>query len=577
MNVWRLSWRVSQHEPRTFWLGWSTFVVFFSLPALIGWVLSRGFAALERGDTTAVYRAALALVALEVARMAVVHVAALAWTRVWVHMQSILRANLLIAQLSSGGTEQGPPVASAGEALTHFRDDTEDVAMFIDGMVDVSGGLVFTVIAGFVLGAADLGAAAVLLIPLLAIAVATRALDTRIKAYRAADREAAGDVTGFVGEVVSSATTVRVNDAAESVLARLRTLVDRRRVTAVRDRVLDEGVQAFSQGAADVGLALVILVSAGAISTGAFGVGTLALFAAYLGWLSFLPRMVGRMLARRKQATVAFERMARLVPGGATEALVHERTLPIGRRATRVRPPVVRPERVRLERLEVRGLGVVHRDAVDGALAGVDLVIERGSITIVTGPIGAGKSTLLRAILGLLDGTGATVTGELRWNGVPVLDRAAFLVPPNAAFASQVPHLVSDSLAENVALGPAEPERIERALRMAAIAEDVAAFPEGTATTIGPRGLRLSGGQRQRLATARALVHAPELVVLDDVSSALDVETELRLWDELAAVGATVLAVSHREVAFDRADQVVHLEAGRVVGVSRRVGASPTR
>jgi ATP-binding cassette subfamily B protein len=280
--------------------------------------------------------------------------------------------------------------------------------------------------------------------------------------------------------------------------------------------------------------------------------------------------MVGRMLARRKQATVAFERMARLVPGGATEALVHERTLPIGRRATRVRPPVVRPERVRLERLEVRGLGVVHRDAVDGALAGVDLVIERGSITIVTGPIGAGKSTLLRAILGLLDGTGATVTGELRWNGVPVLDRAAFLVPPNAAFASQVPHLVSDSLAENVALGPAEPERIERALRMAAIAEDVAAFPEGTATTIGPRGLRLSGGQRQRLATARALVHAPELVVLDDVSSALDVETELRLWDELAAVGATVLAVSHREVAFDRADQVVHLEAGRVVRVDRR-------
>jgi ATP-binding cassette subfamily B protein len=192
-------------------------------------------------------------------------------------------------------------------------------------------------------------------------------------------------------------------------------------------------------------------------------------------------------------------------------------------------------------------------------------VIERGSITIVTGPIGAGKSTLLRAVLGLLDGTGATVTGELRWNGVPVADRAAFLVPPNAAFASQVPHLVSDSLAENVALGPAEPERIERALRMAAIAEDVASFPEGTATTIGPRGLRLSGGQRQRLATARALVHGPELVVLDDVSSALDVETELLLWRNLADAGMTVIAVSHRAIAFERADQVIRLDGGRIV------------
>ncbi len=580
MNVWRLSWRVSQHEPRSFWLGWSTFVVFFSLPALIGWVLSKGFAALERGDTPAVYRAAAALVALEVARMAVIHVAALAWTRVWVHMQTILRANLLIAQLSSGGREQGPPVESAGEALTHFRDDTEDVAMFIDGMVDVSGGVVFTVIAGFVLGAADLSAATVLLVPLLAVALATRALDTRIKAYRAADRQAAGEVTGFVGEVVSAATTVRVNDASEPVLRRLRVLVDRRRVTAVRDRVLDEGVQAFSQGAADVGLALVILVSAGAIATGAFGVGTLALFAAYLGWLSFLPRMVGRMLARRKQAAVAFDRMARLIPDGEYEALTHPRSLPIGRRAQRTRPEVVRPERAPLEQLELRGFGVAHGDGPDApGVRDIDLLIERGSITIVTGPIGAGKSTLLRAMLGLLDGTAATVTGEVRWNGRVVDDRGAFLVPPNAAFASQVPHLVSDSLAENVALGPADPERIERALRMAAIAEDVAGFPEGTATTIGPRGLRLSGGQRQRLATARALVHAPELVVLDDVSSALDVETELRLWDELAAAGATVVAVSHREVAFDRGDQVVHLDGGRIVRIDRprrdRVGAAP--
>ena len=94
---------------------------------------------------------------------------------------------------------------------------------------------------------------------------------------------------------------------------------------------------------------------------------------------------------------------------------------------------------------------------------------------------------------------------------------------------------------------------------MAAIAEDVRAMPDAGNTLIGPRGLRLSGGQRQRLATARALVHAPELIVLDDLSSAVDVRTELQLWDNLARAGLTVIAVSHRAVAFERADQIIRL------------------
>ena len=90
-------------------------------------------------------------------------------------------------------------------------------------------------------------------------------------------------------------------------------------------------------------------------------------------------------------------------------------------------------------------------------------------------------------------------------------------------------------------------------------------MPAGADTLIGPRGLRLSGGQRQRLATARALVHSPEILVLDDLSSALDVETEVRLWTNLADAGMTVIAVSHRTVAFRRADQVLRLESGRLL------------
>jgi ATP-binding cassette subfamily B protein len=559
MRVWRLAWRASQHEPRTFWLGWAAFVLFFTFPIATGWVLGRGFEALSNGDTSRVYWLAVALAIIEASRMATIHLAAVVWTQAWVHMQTLLRANLLAAQVASGGPEAGQPVGSAGEALTHFRDDTEDVAMFVDGVVDVSAGLVFTVLAGFVLGSVNGAAAAVLMIPLAGVAVATRALDSRIKAYRAADRVTAAAVSGFLGDMMAAATTLKVNNAAATTLDRLRDLVDARRLTAVRDRVLDETENAFSQGAADVGLGLVLLVSASAMADGRFSVGALALFTAYLGWLSFLPRMVGRVLARRKQAGVAFDRMRRLVADGAVENTVKPRSLPIGPGQRRLRTEAQRPRRERLELFEVRGLSAFYPSG--SGVTQIDLAMRRGSFTVITGPIGSGKSTLLRAVLGLAHR--AEVTGEVRWNGRVLDDPASFLVPPNAAFLPQVPQLLSDSVADNVALGFMDEAALKRPLELAAVSADVAAMPEGIHTMIGPRGLRLSGGQRQRVATARALAHAPELVVLDDLSSALDVETELVLWANLIEAGITILAVSHRPVAIERADQVIHLEGGQ--------------
>jgi len=560
-GVWRLAWRVSQHRPRLFWLGWTLFVMFFTFPVLGGWLLGRGFSALEAGDHTRVYWFAAAALLTDVCRMATIHAGALIWTRVWVHMQTLVRANLLTAQLASGGAEAGRPVGSSGEAITHFRDDVEDVTMFIDGLLDVSAGLVFTVLAAFVLGSIDAGAAAILMVPLVGVAIATRTLDNRITRYRATDRLASAAVGGFLGDVMSAATTIKVNGANTAMLNRLRTLVDARRHTAVRDRVLDDGVQAFAQGAADVGLGFVLLITASAMATGTFDVGKLAVFTAYLGWLSFLPRMVGRVMARRKQAGVAFDRMSALVAESDRRNIVQPRQLPVGRNEARPRIEATRPRRTPLDQLEVRGLSTEY--ATGGGIRDVSFTVTKGSFTVLTGPIGAGKSTLLRALLGLAEG--AASSGTVLWNGLEILDRAAFFVPPNAAYLPQVPRLISDSVADNITLGDMPRDALMRALDLAAVRTDIDEMPDGTATLIGPRGLRLSGGQRQRVAAARAVVHIPELVVLDDLSSALDVETELELWANLAAAGMTVLAVSHRAVAIDRADQVLRLDEGSLV------------
>ena len=560
MNVWKLSWRIARQDERTFWWGNVLFLLFFLFPVANGWVLGRAFSALRDGRTSDVALLACVLVVNETLRMASIHGAAILWTQAFVHMQSLMRSNMLAAQLASGGPESGQPVGSSGEAIPYFRDDVEDVTQFINDVVDMSAGLIFTVLAAFILATIDASAAFVLAIPLVVIAVATRTLDKRITAYRSADRAIGGKISGLLGDLMSAATTIKVNDAAESSLARVQLLVDERRITATRDRVLDEGVQALGEGAADVGLGLVLIASATAIASGRFGVGQLAVFVAYLGWLSFLPPMIGRVLARRKQAGVAFGRMRRLVAGQDVDRVAGARELPIGPRQTLIAAPTVRPSRVVLQSLHISALSATYGQ--NEVLHNVNFSVQRGQFVVITGPIGSGKTTLLRSILGLAHN--ASVTGEVRWNHEPINDRAAFFVPPMSGYLPQVPQLISDSVRDNVALGMATDCAISTALRLAEVETDVEEMHDGVQTLIGPRGLRLSGGQRQRVATARAIVHQPELVVLDDLSSALDVETELRLWTNLAEAGMTVLAVSHRAVAFERADLVLRLQAGQL-------------
>ena len=361
---------------------------------------------------------------------------------------------------------------------------------------------------------------------------------------------------------MAAATTVKVNDATElgagPARAASSTAAGRRRcATGCSTRACRRSARARPTSVSGSCCS----VSAGAIASGAFDVGTLALFVSYLGWLAFLPRMVGRVLARRKQAGIAFDRMRRLVADADAGNTVRPRSLPLEGWQSGTRPADVRPARVPLERFEVRRL--TARYPGGAGVVDVSFTIERGEFVVVTGAdrvrqddAAAGRARASRGR--------PTCSGVVAWNGDVLTDRAAFLVPPNAAFLPQVPQLVSDSVRDNVGLGDVADDSLARALALAAVDDDIARMPAGDGTLIGPRGLRLSGGQRQRLATARALVHVPELVVLDDLSSAVDVETELQLWQNLADAGLTVLAVSHRAVAFERASQVLHLDAGRL-------------
>ncbi|MRR29839.1 ABC transporter ATP-binding protein, partial [bacterium] len=156
--------------------------------------------------------------------------------------------------------------------------------------------------------------------------------------------------------------------------------------------------------------------------------------------------------------------------------------------------------------------------------------------------------------------------GDVYWNGVRVEQAGKFFVPRRSAAIAQVPWLMSGSLRENILLGAeATPAVLADAVYQAVLEQDLELMPDGMETMIGPKGIRLSGGQLQRAAAARMFVRHSDLLVMDDLSSALDVETEELLWQRLAGLqGKTCLVVSHRRAAYRQADHIIVLKDGRV-------------
>lgn len=229
------------------------------------------------------------------------------------------------------------------------------------------------------------------------------------------------------------------------------------------------------------------------------------------------------------------------------------------------RPP--QPSRTVLQRLELRDLTAVHDDGTRG-VGGVDLTLQAGELVLLLGQVGSGKSSLLSALCGLVGHT-----GQILWNGVEVGDPQAFLRPGQVAHVAQVPRVLSGSFADNIRLD--HDREIDRAIADARLGQDIAEAG-GADALVGHRGVRLSGGQAQRLALARALAVEPELLLADDISSAVDATTEVELWGRLRARGVTVLGASSKRAALAQADRVVVLVDGATAASGSWADLAPT-
>jgi ATP-binding cassette subfamily B protein len=527
------------------------------------------------GDARAtIWALAAVLIGVALARM----VTALAYTgekTALLVADTLMRHNLLRHILGRPGANALPPGSSPGEAVSRLRDDMEHISVFMTWTADPIGQLLAFGIAFVTLARIDLRITLLGFLPLVVILAFVNLLNNRIRSYRKANQESIGQVTGLLGELFGAVQAVKVAGAEAHVVGHLQHVNDIRRAATLRDQLLTNLINAFSFGASNIATGVLLILAAQSLRSGRVTVGDFALFASYLSWLAFVMGMVGGYVTRYQQVSVSLRRAVELLQGAPSTLLARHDADVRMRGALPAIPAPAKDDQPALQTLTVAGLTYRYPGS-DNGIAGVTLRIERGQFVVITGRVGSGKSTLLRALLGLL----TPQAGEVRWNDRRLDDLAAFMAPPRVAYAPQVPRLFSETLLDNLLMGlsastAAGGDRLQAALHRAVLDRDVPKLDHGLETMVGPRGVRLSGGQMQRAAAARMFVREPELLVFDDLSSALDVETEQLLWERLQIEDgtaqsaiynrqSTILAVSHRRVALQRADWIVVLKAGRV-------------
>ncbi|WP_197716009.1 ATP-binding cassette domain-containing protein [Tsukamurella paurometabola] len=461
------------------------------------------------------------------------------YPRWWIEVMLRVRVTVLRGQTQPRRLSNTP----AGEVVARTM-DADRFARYADRWVDFGNGIVIAA-ATAVLGGTWL-AGAVLIVVLVASALASSAGRPIAGRSAAAASSARARFGRALVSALESARTVKLAAATPSVLAHLRR-VDSGRVDAA---VKEHRVQAVLEGVPVVMVSAGVVAAWAAYSSGVWALSTALLVANAVSGFGWFGRVAGSVVTEAP-GTRAWQAETSRFAGG-----VDLMDVPPGvDLVTGAAPAPPEAPRTPLAELVLRDVTAVHDDGTIG-VDHVDLRVAAGELVLLVGQVGSGKSSLLAALAGLV-----AHRGDILWNGRPVTDAEVFLRPGQVAHIAQVPRVLSGTFSDNVRLG--HPRAFDGPVADARLGADVAAAG-GRDALVGHRGVRLSGGQVQRLALARALATDAELLLADDVSSALDATTEIELWTALRERRATVIGATSKRAALARADRVVVLVDGRI-------------
>ena len=503
------------------------------------------------------------------------------WITLTYHLQAVLRLNMLKGIMRWPGRNLP---ATSGEAMSRFRGDVDEVIEYVESWTDFWGRLVFAVVSLVIMARVSWPVTVVAIMPLMVVTVLNNLSGNRARRYSQLSREATGRITSFIAEIYSSVQALKLGRAEDNVVQKFTQLNEQRRQAALKDNLFKQWMQSMNQHVLNISTGVILLMCAAQMRAGHFTVGDFALFTFLLGNFAYSVSLFGYMIFQHQRLRVSLDRMRILFRPGEEEKIgdhsgiyLYGEPPQAGEIDTAVRRDThetnlhgrdQHPDDhfyddgvKRLQCLQVTGLAYRYPESENGVFD-IGFTLRRGQFLVITGRIGSGKSTLIRTLLGLLP----KQEGTIAWNGRVVSDPAEFLIPPRAAYTPQVPRLFSDPLRENITQGRHGTKvQLQHAIHSAVMERDLEELEHGLDTFVGPRGVMLSGGQIQRAATARMMMTQSDLLIFDDLSSALDVETEKELWERLHQE-ATCIAVSHRRAALWRADYVIVMKDGRIDG-----------
>lgn len=382
--------------------------------------------------------------------------------------------------------------------------------------------------------------------PLLCIILVARIGAPQVHKYFKLGQIKLGDLTNRLTETFLHVDIIQTNDALKSFVDRAAEKVDE--VYKANIKLVFIRTVIFPLTTLFTGLSYLVVLyyGGGEVIRNTLTVGDILAFNIYVAMLSFPLTALGIIIALVQRARASSERLVEL------ETFEKEKII--------ASSESIKPKPL----LSVQNLNFSFGSLRGPVLQDINFEVQAGAKLGITGPIGSAKTTLLSLITRLYDPS----EGTIFYKGQDILTLAPQDLRTEIGLCLQGAYLFSASVRENLCVGlkdTVSDTELEEAARKAQILKEIESLEHKWETKVGERGVRLSGGQKQRLALARAFLRDHELLLLDDVTAAVDQSTEQRLLAEIKKLQASLILVSHRPSALRLCDEVLVLVQGRIL------------